>query len=404
MNADELQQKRALRQERKRQKKRKKIIRLLMVLGVIALIVSTVFIVKGCRAAQQRKKYNQEHPETVIRIAAAGDLNINDAVVASGGEGYDYGPAFRDVLHLLGDADVTVVNLEGNFVGAPYGTEDRSAPTQLLTAMNEAGIDLVQLANSYSIYNGIAGLGRTISAVRAAGMEPLGAYATEQDFKDGGGYTIVEVQGVRLAFVAFTKGMDGMTLPKGSENCVNVLYKDYDSTYHSVDKEKINRILDAAEKEKPDATIVLLHWGSEFNDTISTSQNTILEVLQEREVDAIIGTHSHYVQRMVFDKNKGTFLAYSLGDLFSDAQRGGTEYSVILELEITKDEITGDTRVSDFSYTPIFTVAEAGKPLRIMRIREAMVAFEEKFINAVTEETYNKMKYALDRIEARING
>lgn len=404
MNADELQQKRALRQQRKKQKKRKKMIRLLMVLGVIALIVSTVFIVKGCRAAQQRKKYNQEHPETVIRIAAAGDLNINDAVVASGGEGYDYGPAFRDVLHLLGDADVTVVNLEGNFVGAPYGTEDRSAPTQLLTAMNEAGIDLVQLANSYSIYNGIAGLGRTISAVRAAGMEPLGAYATEQDFKDGGGYTIVEVQGVRLAFVAFTKGMDGMTLPKGSENCVNVLYKDYDSTYNSVDKEKINRILDAAEKEKPDATIVLLHWGSEFNDTISTSQNTILEVLQEREVDAIIGTHSHYVQRMVFDKNKGTFLAYSLGDLFSDAQRGGTEYSVILELEITKDEITGDTRVSDFSYTPIFTVAEAGKPLRIMRIREAMVAFEEKFINAVTEETYNKMKYALDRIEARING
>ena len=404
MNADELQQKRALRQQRKKQKKRKKMIRLLMVLGVIALIVSTVFIVKGCRAAQQRKKYNQEHPETVIRIAAAGDLNINDAVVASGGEGYDYGPAFRDVLHLLGDADVTVVNLEGNFVGAPYGTEDRSAPTQLLTAMNEAGIDLMQLANSYSIYNGIAGLGRTISAVRAAGMEPLGAYATEQDFKDGGGYTIVEVQGVRLAFVAFTKGMDGMTLPKGSENCVNVLYKDYDSTYNSVDKEKINRILDAAEKEKPDATIVLLHWGSEFNDTISTSQNTILEVLQEREVDAIIGTHSHYVQRMVFDKNKGTFLAYSLGDLFSDAQRGGTEYSVILELEITKDEITGDTRVSDFSYTPIFTVAEAGKPLRIMRIREAMVAFEEKFINAVTEETYNKMKYALDRIEARING
>ena len=40
MNADELQQKRALRQQRKKQKKRKKMIRLLMVLGVIALIVA----------------------------------------------------------------------------------------------------------------------------------------------------------------------------------------------------------------------------------------------------------------------------------------------------------------------------------------------------------------------------
>ncbi len=404
MEGDSLQQKRALRQQRKKQQKRKRMIRLLVLLGVIALIVSMVFIVKGCKAAQQRKKYNQENPKTVIRLAAAGDLNINDAVVASGGEGYDYGPAFRDVLHLLGDADLTVINLEGNIVGAPYGTEDRSAPQQMLTALNDAGVDLIQLANSYSIYNGITGLGRTISAVRSAGMEPLGAYATEQDFKDSGGYTIVEVQGVRLAFVAFTKGMDGMTLPNGSENCVNLLYEDYDSTYHSVDKAKINKILDAAEKEKPDATVVLLHWGSEFNDTISTSQNTILELLQERGVDAIIGTHSHYVQQMVFDKEKGTFLAYSLGDMFSDAQRGGTEYSVVLELEITKDEITGDTKVTDFSYTPIFSVAEAGQPMRIMRIHEAMAAYDSGFINAISAETYDKMKYALGRIEARING
>ena len=401
---DDLQQKRALRQARKKALKRKRLIRLLSVLGVVVFIVVMIFTIKGCQAQRKRNLYNQENPKTVIRIAAAGDLNINDAVVASGGEGYDYGPAFRDILHLLGDADLTMINLEGNVVGAPYGTEDRSAPQQLLTALDDAGVDLIQLANSYSIYNGIAGLGRTISAVRSAGMEPLGVYATEQDFKDAGGYTIVEVQGVRLAVVAFTKGMDGMTLPKGSENCVNVLYKDYDTTYHSVDKDKINKILDAAEREKPDATIVLLHWGSEFNDTISTSQQTILSLLQEREVDAIIGTHAHYVQKMEFDKEKGTFLAYSLGDLFSDAQRGGTEYSVVLELEITKDEITGDTKVTDFSYTPIFSVAEEGKPLRVMRIHEAMAAFEGAFIDAITAETYDKMKYALERIEARISG
>ena len=403
-NPNDLQQRRAQRQARKKALRRKRLLRLLYVLGAAAVIVAMVLAIKGCQAQRKRNMYNQENPKTVIRIAAAGDLNINDAVVASGGAEYNYGPAFRDILHLLGDADLTMINLEGNAVGAPYGTDDRSAPQQLLNALNDAGVDLVQLANSYSIYNGVAGLGRTISAVRSAGMEPLGAYATEQDYKDAGGYTIVEVQGVRLAVIAFTKGMDGMTLPKGSENCVNVLYKDYDTTYHSVDKDKINKILDAAAREKPDATIVLLHWGSEFNDTISTSQETILSLLQDREVDAIIGTHAHYVQKMVFDKEKGTFLAYSLGDLFSDAQRGGTEYSVVLELEITKDEITGDTKVTDYSYTPIFSVAEGDKPMRVVRIHEAMAAFEGKFIDAVTEETYNKMKYALDRIEARING
>ena len=401
---DELQQKRAARQAAKKQKRKRRMIRLLVVAGIFVITLATILVVKGCREFQRKKQTTPQNPKPVIRIAAAGDLNINDAVVASGGDQYDYTPAFRDILHLLGDADVTVVNLEGNVVGAPYGTVDRSAPKELLTALDKAGVDLVQLANSYSIYNGITGLSSTINAVKSAGMEPLGVYATEKDYKDSGGYTLVEVQGVRVAFVAFTKGMDGMALPRGSEECVNLLYKDYDSTYHSVDQARINKVLDAAERADPDAIIVMLHWGSEFNDTISTSQNEILELLQEREVDAVIGTHSHYVQQMVFDKEKGTFVAYSLGDLFSDAERSGTEYSVVLELEITKDQVTGETKVTNFGYTPIFSVAEEGKPMRVVRIQEAMEAYEAKFINAVTEETYNKMKYALQRIESRING
>lgn len=403
-NEEELQRRRAERLQKKKRRKRKRLLQLAAVLGLVALVVGIVLISRSCSAKRQQEKYAQENPKTVIRLAAAGDLNINDAVVASGGEGYDYTAAFQDVLHLLGDADITVMNLEGNLVGAPYGTEDRSAPQQMMTALNEAGVDLLQLANSYSIYNGIAGLSRTIDSVRAAGMEPLGAYATEEEFDKSGGYTICEVQGIRIAFVAFTKGMDGMTMPEGSENCVNLLYEDYDSTYHSVDTEKINKILDAVEREKPDLTVALLHWGSEYNDTISTSQNQILELLQDREVDAIIGTHSHYVQQMVYDQQKGTFLAYSLGDFFSDAQRSGTEYSVILELEITKDEVTGETKITNYSYTPIFSVAEEGKPMRVVRIAEAMAAHEAGFINAVSAETYSKMQYALQRIEARIKG
>lgn len=401
---EELKKRKAERLAKKQQRKKKMILRIIAVVGILALIIVVVFLVKGCIANNKRKLYAEDNPKTVITLAAAGDLNINDATVASGGESYDYTAAFQDVLHLLGDADLTVMNLEGNLVGAPYGTEDRSAPQQMLLALDEAGVDLMQLANSYSIYNGTAGLVRTIDNVRAAGMEPLGAYATNSEFKQSGGYTIVEVQGIRIAFVAFTKGMDGMTMPEGSEDCVNLLYKDYDSTYNNVDSAKINKILDAVDKEKPDLVVTMLHWGSEYNDTISTSQNQILELLQGRGVDAIIGTHSHYVQKIQFDRSSGQFLAYSLGDFFSDAQRSGTEYSIILELEITKDEITGETKITDYSYTPIFSVAEEGKPMRVMRIKEAIAAYDTNFINKVNEETYNKMKYALLRIEARIKG
>lgn len=339
-----------------------------------------------------------------IRIAAAGDVNITDKVVASGGLNYDYTATFMEVAHLLADADISVVNLEGNICGAPYGSKTASAPQGLVDALDAAGVDLVQLANSYSINKGISGLKQTINGVRAAGMEPLGVYEDEAAFKEGKGYTICTVEGIKIAFVAFTKGMDGMALPTNSENCVNLLYTDYESSYQQVDREGITAILDAAAKENPDITVAMLHWGSEYNDTVSPSQESIVKLLQANGVDAVIGTHPHYVQRMEFNEEEGTFVAYSLGDLISDGERSGTQYSVILNLEITKDMRSGKVQISDYYYVPIYTVAEKDAPLRVVRIAESLFAYECYFLGRVTEPTYLDMQYALERIRARVAG
>ena len=107
---------------------------------------------------------------------------------------------------------------------------------------------------------------------------------------------------------------------------------------------------------------------------------------------------------MVFDPEAGTFVAYSLGDFLSDTQRPGTEYSVVLELEITKDNASGETKVTNYSYTPIFAVLEEGEPLRLLRIREAMAAYEANFVGKISDKVYSDMQYALGRIETRING
>jgi len=342
-------------------------------------------------------------PTTTIHYAAVGDLNVNAATVDAGGPSYLYTDAFMDVAHLLSHADISSVNFEGSFYGAPYGSSF-SAPQSMAEALKRAGVDLVQLANSYSINRGLSGLVASINAVRAAGMEPLGVYANNQEFQEQKGYTIRVVEGVKLAFVAFTKGMDGMTLPVGSENCVNLLYSDYDSVYQKVDTKRITSVLANVAKEKPDIVIALLHWGSEFNDTISSSQKKIVELMQANGVDAIIGTHSHYVQKMTLDKETGQFVAYSLGDFFSDGSRAGSEYSVVLDLEITKDNITGQAKITGYSYTPIFSVHEEGKPLRVVRIQEAVEAYRNHHINKVSTQTYNDMLYALQRIEARIAG
>ena len=344
-----------------------------------------------------------QSPTTVIHYAAAGDLNINELTVSAGGSGYLYTDTFLDVAHLLAGADVSSVNFEGNLCGAPYGST-HSAPQSMAVALQKAGVDLVQMANSYSINRGLSGLATSIDSIRSAGMEPLGVYATNDEFKQGKGYTIRTVKGIKLAFVAFTKGMDGMALPAGSEKCVNVLYTDYDSAYQNVDTEKITSILSAVSKEKPDIVIALLHWGSEFNNTISKSQQAIVDLMQANGVDAIIGTHSHYVQKVDFNQETGQLVAYSLGDFFSDAVRAGSEYSIILDLEITKDNTTGKARITNFGYTPIFTVSEPEKPLRVVRLQEAMTAYEGGYLNRISSDTYAKMAYALQRVKARVTG
>ncbi len=338
---------------------------------------------------------------TTIHFVAAGDMNITDGVVAAGGGEYDYTNVFMDVAHLLAEGDITALNFEGNLCGAPYGAD--SAPDTLVKALDKAGVDYLQLANSYSISRGLSGLADTVTAVRAGGIEPLGAYANQEEAKAEKGYKICNVKGIRVGITAFTKGMDGLALPADGTGCVNVLYKDYDSTYQEIDEEGISAVLDAMNKEKPDVVIALLHWGSEFNDTISTSQKKIVELFQEKGVDVMIGTHSHYVQKMEHDPEKGTFVAYSLGDFFGDASRSGSEYSVILNLEITKDNETGETKVTDFTYTPIFTVTQEGLPVKVVRIRETMTAFEEGYLDKVSEENYQAMAYALTRIEDRIS-
>ncbi len=350
----------------------------------------------------------QKDPITTIHIKAAGDLNVTDSVVNAGVAvgGFDFGTVFKDVAGILSDADLTVMNFEGNVCGEPYGTKTTSAPIELLRTLRSCGVDLLQMANSCAINNGLNGLTATLNAIRSAGIEPVGAYASASELRTSKGYTITEIQGVKVAFVAFTKGLGGRGMPAGNEDLVNLLYTDYSTEYKEIDRDRITTILRNVETEKPDLVVALLHWGSEYNDDISKTQKSIVSLMQKEGVDVIIGTHPHTLQPIVFDEAAGTLVAYSLGDFFGDADRGATNYSIILDIEITKDANSGITRVTDYSYTPIYTVREGesigNKDRRVVRIEKALEAYQENFLDKVTETAAAGMNKAMTRIPQRM--
>ena len=345
---------------------------------------------------------------TVIHIAAAGDLNVTDYVLenAAHENGYDFSQAFQDVGPILSAADLTLLNFEGNLSGGSYGYATGAAPLELPKALKSIGVDAVQTANSAAIRQGVSGLVSTLEAFEHVGLPALGTYANSEDFQRRGGYDIVEVEGIRIALVAFTKGMDNLGLPAGSEDCVNILYKDYSSDYKQVDTDRIARVLRNVNEEQPDLTIAMVHWGSEYNDEISKSQDKIRKQLQEGGVDIILGTHPHVLQRVDYDPIAKTLVAWSLGDFFGDGAMAGTSYSVILDLEITRDNATGEVFLSNWDYIPIFTLKPEQSVIgghRVVRIREAMERYEAEFVGRITEETYSTMERVLERIDERVN-
>lgn len=411
------------RRRARQQAHRRKILTFAAVLAV-SLLVFFVAILRGCQSREPglstqpgttaattvptttEPAATQPLPDqTVITLVAGGDINITDKVVASGeayGQ-YDYTKSFLDIAPIFAGADAAIVNFEGNLVGSPYGTATSSAPQALMQALWRAGVDFVQTGNSCSINNGITGLQKTIDGIRQAGMTPLGTFATQEDYQKQQGFTVCNIGGIRVAFVVFTKGLNGLRLPSGSEHCVNLLYTDYASAYQDIDEAGIQTLLQNVQAQQPDVTIALLHWGSEYNSVIGTRQSKIAEIMVENGVDAIIGTHSHYVQELVYDREKGTVIAYSLGDLYGDAEKVGTNYSILLELEITRDNRTGQTKITGCEYIPVYTLTpeKDGEEMRVVRLLDAISQYESNHIDCVSAAAYENMKAALAKIKAK---
>lgn len=346
-------------------------------------------------------------------LRAVGDIYLTDAMldaaVRSDGS-YDFTAQFAEVIPALADADLTLANFEGNFDSAPYGKELASYPDALAKALSAAGIDLLQTANTYSIFNGIAGMERTKSVIEAQGMTAFGTYVSAQD-REENQVIVREINGIRIAFVAFTKGLGGMGLPTGAEYCVNLLYTDYTSNYENIDYDGIRAVMKAARSTNPDMIVACLHWGSENTREVSNSQESIANLLIDCGADLIIGSHSHLAApieersvRMDNGEDKTVVIAYGLGDL-SAVDEGGSTIGVMLDVEITKDS-TGAAYFSRVDYRAVGAV-DRGEDIqdryRVLDIDSALALYEANYYDRVSSGLYESLSSARERLEGYVH-
>lgn len=392
------------------EQKRKRKLQQRIVLGVllVILVLIIVLVIKGCQNDESGKQPPEEEqpqtqmeqpaiqtePDTVVTLAAVGDIMMYDEQIADALQEdgtYDFTSCFSAVSGLTNSADLTVGNLELNFCGEPYsGFPNFCAPEVLADTLRTLGFDVLQTANTYSIMNGISGLQSTLRYLDTAGLSHVGTYASAEDRSTNNGVLLKNVNGVKIAFISFTKGVNNLTLPDGSEYAVDLLYTDYSTDYNKVNTSAISASVEAARALQPDIIVAMLHWGAEYSSEISDTQEQITKLLLENGVDVILGSHSHIVGKMetrkvttVDGEEKTCFVAYSLGNFCAIRKQDYTDESVVLNLEFTKNGETGETSITGISYTPLYIMdngEEADARFQVLPIRSAISSklFDDK--------------------------
>ena len=155
------------------------------------------------------------------------------------------------------------------------------------------------------------------------GISHMGTYASEEDSKE---ILVKDVNGIKIAMLAYTYGTNGIPIPSGKDFCVNL-----------IDKAKIKADLDKAKELDVDLISVNMHWGAEYRLKPTTEQQQLADFLFENGVDLILGSHPHVLQSM--EKREVTmpdgstkqgFVIYSLGNFVSGQVKAYTKQSVIL--------------------------------------------------------------------------
>lgn len=393
------------RREERLQKKNKNRIRrrLILAAGGVVILVAAVLLIRGCSAKSAAPAGEPAEPEAVaipmtedavVRIAAVGDITVSDALLRAAETehgGYDFSSCLSAVSAYTMAADLTVGNLELNFCGAPY--EGFNAPETLCTALAGAGFDILQTANSASIQNGLNGLQSTADVLNAAGIDHLGTYRSAEELAASQGVVLKTVNNIRIAFIGFTKGLDNLALPVGSEYAVDVLYEDYYSDYSEIAEDAVTARIACAKQFAPDVIIAMVHWGSEYDNTVTPTQEKLLKLLAENGVDVILGTHSHLVSSLTEipvtqedGSEKYCFVAYSLGNFFAEPTQSKTQESILLNLEIVKSAQTGAVSIGSVSYLPLYLLSEQTEDRALFEVLPIRSAITSSYYSDYTEQ------------------
>lgn len=256
---------------------------------------------------------------------------------------YDFLPMYEFVADEIAAADVAFINQETVMAGIEFGYTSYptfNSPQQLGMDLVELGFDVVNIATNHTLDKGERGYKSTLDFWHTQDITMIGGYYDKEDYMN---IRVTEEQGVKIAWLSYTYGTNGISLPAGSTMFVP----------YTNDELLVDAI--ARAKEISDVVIVSMHFGpTEYNPVPMDESVRLAQLIADCGVDVILGHHSHCLQPIDWIEGKDgnqTLCIYSLGNFACGQARQITMVGGLFTFTIESDG-NGGLRVVNPLLTP----------------------------------------------------
>ena len=301
-----------------------------------------------------------EHVVSQATISVTGDILMHMPVINTGltdSGSYNFDSIFRYLLPDSSAADLAVANLETTLCGTEGGYKYSgypafNCPDEIVDALKNAGFDMLLTANNHCYDTGEYGFLRTVRTIRNKGLSVLGTTAAVDEPK----YIVRDINGIKVGMVSYTyegqpenptPGKIYMNRNALSDTC-SVLINSFLSTQTDPFFLELQTVLGKMKQEGAEATIMFIHWGTEYQTTPSAEQTNIAQQLCDLGFDVIVGGHPHVIQPVSLltsrlEPEHKTVCLYSTGNAVSnqrisemDLKTGHTEDGLLFSVTFSK--------------------------------------------------------------------
>jgi poly-gamma-glutamate capsule biosynthesis protein CapA/YwtB (metallophosphatase superfamily) len=350
---------------------------------------------------------NDAQPTGVKRkavIRSFGDIIIHEPLFKtaydSAEKTFDFSPYFSMIKDSLSKADYTVGNVDGPMGGKGsrgYRFYPQfNTPPHLLYALKDCGVDMLTLANNHALDTYFDGLKRQIDNVEKVGIDHIGAYRTQEEYDTP---KVVDINGIKVGFTNYTVSTNNLEYSSDKEATIYGLR----TTRNSSPTKDIAALRNAG----AEFVVVYMHWGEEYERTVSGSQKDMARKLIAVGADMIIGGHPHVVQAIETVKAKGAdgstrsgLVVYSMGNFLSDQRARYRDSGIIFEFTLV-DDGSGVVRATSPRYVPtyVWRVKKGdGYDYRVVACGETI----ENRPESMSDDVFKRVKQVWNELKALI--